>query len=166
MTSAFSWQNYCPALPCFILYSKAKFACYSRCFLNSYFCIPVPYKEKDIFWGCQFQKVFQVFIKLFNFRFFSIAGQSIDLNYCDMNGLPWKHKELILSFLRLHLISFWTLFFIVMATPFLLRDSCPQQQIEWSSELNSPISVHFSSLIAKVSVFTLAISCLNTCNLP
>ena len=35
-------------LPCFILYSKAKFACYSRCFLTSYFCIPVPYNEKDI----------------------------------------------------------------------------------------------------------------------
>ena len=34
-------------LPCFILYSKARFACYSRCFLTSYFCIPVPYNEKD-----------------------------------------------------------------------------------------------------------------------
>ena len=30
---------------------KAKFACYSRCFLTSYFCIPVLYNEKDIFWG-------------------------------------------------------------------------------------------------------------------
>ena len=39
-------------LPCFIVYSKAKFACYSRCFLTSYFCIPVPYNEKDIFLGC------------------------------------------------------------------------------------------------------------------
>ena len=38
-------------LPCFILCSKAKFACYSRCFLTSYFCIPVPYNEKDIFFG-------------------------------------------------------------------------------------------------------------------
>ena len=27
-----------------------KFACYSRCFLTSYTCIPVPYNEKDIFW--------------------------------------------------------------------------------------------------------------------
>ena len=34
------------SLPCFIPYSKAKFACYSRCFLTSYFCIPVPYNEK------------------------------------------------------------------------------------------------------------------------
>ena len=38
MTSAFSWQLYQP-LPCFILYSKAKSACQSRCFLTSYFCI-------------------------------------------------------------------------------------------------------------------------------
>ena len=50
MTSAFSWQNSI-SLSCFILYSKGKFACYSRCFLTSYFCIPVPYNEKDIFLG-------------------------------------------------------------------------------------------------------------------
>ena len=31
--------------------SKAKFACYSRCFLTSYFFIPVPFSEKDIFFG-------------------------------------------------------------------------------------------------------------------
>ena len=30
----------------FILYSKAKFAYYSRYFLTSYFCISVPYNEK------------------------------------------------------------------------------------------------------------------------
>ena len=35
------------SLPCFILYFKAKFACYSRCFLTSYFCIPVPYNENE-----------------------------------------------------------------------------------------------------------------------
>ena len=36
-------------LPCFIPYSKAIFPCFSRCFLSSYFCIPVHYNEKDIF---------------------------------------------------------------------------------------------------------------------
>ena len=40
----------CYPLPCFILYSKAKFACYSRYLLTSCFCIPVPYNEKDLFW--------------------------------------------------------------------------------------------------------------------
>ena len=34
-----------------------------------------------------------------------------------------------------------------------------------SSELNSPILVHFSSLILKISIFTHAISCLTTSNL-
>ena len=34
-----------------------------------------------------------------------------------------------------------------------------------SSELNSPIPVHFSSLISKMSTFTLAIFCLTTSNL-
>ena len=36
----------------------------------------------------------------------------------------------------------------------------------WSSELNPPIPVHLSSLIPKMSMFTLAISCLTTSNLP
>ena len=39
------------AYDCFTLYSKAKFACYSRYLLTSYFCIPVLYNEKDIFFG-------------------------------------------------------------------------------------------------------------------
>ena len=42
----------CQPLTCFVLYSKAIFACYSRYPLTSYFCIPVPYNEKDIFFGC------------------------------------------------------------------------------------------------------------------
>ena len=41
-------------LPCLILNSKAKFAHYSRYFLTSHSCIPVPYNEKDIFFGCYF----------------------------------------------------------------------------------------------------------------
>ena len=35
-------------LPCFILYSKAKFVCYSRCLLTLYFCILVPRNDKGI----------------------------------------------------------------------------------------------------------------------
>ena len=38
--------------------------------------------------------------------------------------------------------------------------------MSWSSELNSPIPIHFSSLIPKMLMFTLAISCLITFNLP
>ena len=35
------------AFACFILYLKAKLACYSRYLLTSYICIPFPYDEKD-----------------------------------------------------------------------------------------------------------------------
>jgi len=49
MTSIFSWQNSCWPLPHFILYTKAKLACYSRDLLASYLCNPVPYEENDIF---------------------------------------------------------------------------------------------------------------------
>ena len=41
----------CYSLPCFILYSKVKLASYSRYCLTSYFCIPVPYDEKGMFFG-------------------------------------------------------------------------------------------------------------------
>ena len=48
MTSALSWQNSISL--CFIPHSKAKFACYSRCFLTSYFCIYLDstLKSRDI----------------------------------------------------------------------------------------------------------------------
>ena len=42
-----------------------------------------------------------------------------------LNCLPWK--QIILSFLRLYpSTSFWTLLLTMRATPFLLRDFCPQ----------------------------------------
>ena len=44
-----------------------------------------------------------------------------------LKGLPWKRTEIILSFLRLRpSTAFWTLLLTMMATPFLLRDSCPK----------------------------------------
>ena len=48
----FVMTNVFPCLcPAFIFISKAKLTCYSRYLLTSYFCISVPYDEKDIFFG-------------------------------------------------------------------------------------------------------------------
>ena len=47
MASAFSWQDsisLCPASFC----TPRPNLSYSRCFLTSYFCVPVPYNEKDV----------------------------------------------------------------------------------------------------------------------
>ena len=51
MTSTFSWQNSVSLWPASFCTPKPKVACYSRCFLTSYFCIPIPYNEKDISLG-------------------------------------------------------------------------------------------------------------------
>ena len=133
------------ALPCFILYSHAKFAHYSRYFLISYFFILVSYNEKDIFWGVSSRRSCRSSQNL------STSASSVLLVGAQtwitliLNGLPWKRTEIILLLLRLHpSTAFQALLLTMMATSFLLRDSCPQQQIQWSSELNSPIPVHFS----------------------
>ena len=146
MTSAFSAKLY-ELLPCFILYSKAKFSCYSRYFLTPYFCILVPYNEKDVFFGCQFQKVFQVNVEPFNFSFYSITSWSIDSYYCDI-------EKLALEMNRDHSVIF------EIAPKCCISDSFVNYQgysistkvflLQWSSELNLPIPVHVSSLIPKI----------------
>ena len=51
----------------------------------------------------------------------------IDLDYYDIEWFAWKRREIILSFLRLHpSTAFQTLLLTMMATPFLLKESCPQ----------------------------------------
>ena len=137
-------------LPCLILYSKVKFANYFRGFLTSYFCIPVPYKENNMLFFVLIQEVFYVFIEPFNFSFFNITHWGIDLDNCDIEWFALEAK-------RDHCVVFESTskccisdsLLTMMAAPFLLRDSCPLQQILWPSELNSPIPVHFSSLIPK-----------------
>ena len=74
----------CQLLPCFILYSKAKF---TRYLLTSYLCIPVPYDEKDIILGV-FQKILEVFLEPFIFSFLWITGWGIDLDYSDIEWFP------------------------------------------------------------------------------
>ena len=67
----------------FIFYSKAKFACYSRYLLTSYFCIPVSYNEKNIFFLVLVLEGLLGLHRTVNFSFFDISVWSIDLDYCD-----------------------------------------------------------------------------------
>jgi len=68
----------------------------------------------------------EIFLEPFNFSFFSITGEGIYLDYLDIEWFALEMTEIILSFLRLHpSTAFLTLLLNVMATPFLLRDSCP-----------------------------------------
>ena len=54
-----------------------------------------------------------------------LNSDDLYIYYCGQESL--RRKEIILSFLRLHpSTAFQTLLLTMMATPFLLRDSCPQ----------------------------------------
>ena len=66
----------------------------------------------------------------------------------------WKMVwRFILSFLRPHpSTAFQILLLTMSSTPFLQRDSCHSSRYY---EFNSPISIHLSSLIPKMSMFTL-----------
>ena len=57
----------------------------------------------------------------------NITGWGIDLDYCDIEWFALETNRDHSVVLRLHpSIAFWTLLLTMMATPFLLRDSCPQ----------------------------------------
>ena len=91
MISMVSWQN-CWPLPCFILYSKAKLACYPKYLLTSYFCIPISYDEKDIFFLLVLEGVV-VFIGLINVSFFVISSWGIDLDYSDVEWFALETNQ-------------------------------------------------------------------------
>ena len=105
-------------------------------------------------------------IEPFNFSFFSTTGLGIDLDYCDTE---WFALEMN----REHCVVFEIASNYCISDSFVDLDGyaissegfLPAVVDKWSFELNSPISVHFSSLIPRMSTFTLAISCLTTSNL-
>ena len=67
-----------------------------------------------------------MFIEPFNFSFFSITGWAIGLDYHDIEWFALETNRDHSLFLRLHpSTAFQTLLLTMMATPFLLRDSCP-----------------------------------------
>ena len=63
----------------------------------------------------------------FSFSFFTLLVGAQTWITVILDGLPWKHTAINLSFLRLHPnTAFPTHLLTMIATPFLLRDSCPQ----------------------------------------
>ena len=65
--------------------------------------------------------------RMFNFSFFSIAGWGIDLDYRDIEWFALEtNRDHSVIFKIASKYAFRTLLLTMMATPFLLRDSCPQ----------------------------------------
>ena len=105
--------------------------------------------------------VLQVFIEPFNFSFFSITGQGIDLDYCDIEWFALERN-------RDHFVVFEIASKYYILNSFVDYDGYTISSKEFlltkvdilAIELNAPIPGHFSSLITRMLMFTLAISCL------
>ena len=69
---------------------QAKFACYPRRFLTSYFCIPVPYNEKDIFFGVLVLKGLVGLHRTIQLQLLQHYWLGHRLGFVILNGLPWK----------------------------------------------------------------------------
>ena len=68
-----------------------------------------------------------MFIELFNFSFFSVTGWGTDLDYSDVECFAWetdRDHSVIFEIAPKYCIL--DLLLTKRATPFLLRDSCPQ----------------------------------------
>ena len=81
--------------------------------------------KKTSLFGISFRRCGQVFIEPVNLNFFSISGWDTDLDHGDIEwfALEMNQDDSVAFF---NCIAFWTLFLTMMATSFLLRDSCPQ----------------------------------------
>ena len=107
--------------------------------MTSYFCIPGPYDEKDIFfWVLVLEGLVDLHraIQLQLLRHYWLAytptSWGIDLDYCDIEWFALETNRDHLSFMRLHpRTAFWTLLLTMRAAAFLLRDSCLQFEIEF-----------------------------------
>ena len=105
---------------------------YSRCFLTSYFCIPFPYNEKGICLGVLVLTGLVDLHRIIQLQLFSITGWGIDLDFHDIEwfALEMNRDHSVILFVCLFVFCIQVLQFglllTMMATPFLLRDSCPQ----------------------------------------
>ena len=99
--------------------------------------------------------------------FFSVTGWDIDLDYCDIEWFALETN-------RVHSVIFEIASKYCDSDSFVNYKGCsisskgflPTVVDIMVSQLNSLITVHYSAVIPEMSMFTLAISCLTTSNLP
>ena len=74
-------------------YCEAKFAGYSRCSLTSYFYIPVPYNEKDIFFGVLALKGLEGLHRIIQLQLLQHYWLGHRLGYLDYCDIEWFALE-------------------------------------------------------------------------
>ena len=127
---------------------------------------PLSWKGYLFFFWVLVLEGFAMFIDLVNFSFFSISAWGLDLDYCAGEWFAletnWDHSV----FLRLYPSTAFQTFVDFEGYPFSSKEFLPTVvglMVIW---IKFTILVHFSSLIPKMFMFTLVISCLTMSNVP
>ena len=109
------------------------------------FAFHPPIKKRTTFLGV-ISKILQVFIEPFNSSFFSNTGQGIDLDYRDIEWFALEtNRDHSVNFEIASKYCILDSFVDYDGYAILLRDSFPQQQIYWSSELELDMKQHTGS---------------------
>ena len=125
MTSAFSWQNSISLHPASFCTPRPNLPLsYSRCFLTSYFCISVPYNEKDIFFWVLVLKGLVGLHRTIQLQLLQCywSGHRLGLHDIEWFALETSRDHSVIFHPS---TAFQTLLLTMMATSFLLRDSLP-----------------------------------------
>ena len=149
------------------LYSKDKFACFSRYFLTSTFAFQSSVMKRTCVCVCVCVLVLEGLYRISQLQF--LWHQWLGHRFGTaviLYVLPWKRIKIILLFLRLHSsTAFWTLLLTITATPFFSKVfllTVVDIVVFW---IKFDHSVHFRSLIPKTSMFSLAMFSLTFSNL-
>ena len=125
LTSAFSWQNSVSLCPASFCTPRPNFPVTPGiCWLPT-FAFQSPMMKWHVFQGLVLKGLVGLHRTIqLQLLWHYWIGHRFEL----LNGLPWKWTEIILLYLMLHpSIAFLTLILTMMATLFLLCDSCPQE---------------------------------------
>ena len=104
----------------------AEFVCYSRNLLTSYFAFQSPMMKRTSSWVLVLEGLVGLYSTI-QLQLLQHYSWGIDLDYYNIEHLALKVNRGHSIVLRLHLsTAFQALLLTMRATPFLLRDSCPQ----------------------------------------
>ena len=173
MTSAFSWQNSVNLCRASFCTPRTNLPVTPGISWLTTFAFQTPMMKRTSFFLVLVLEVLQVIIEPFNFSFFGISGWGIVSDYCDIEWFPLKMN-------RVHSIIF------EIAPKYCVSDSFFDYDgysisfkgflptvvdimviwIKFSHSINLILWIRtilwISSLIPKMSMFTLAVSCLTT----
>ena len=158
MNSVFSWQSFvslCPASSC----TPGPNLPVTPGILISYFYILVPYDEKSIIFFCiNSRKSYRSSQSCSTSASLALVVGPQTCITVILNGLPWKRTEIILSLLRLHHVLHFDSFVKYVGYSISSKGFFPTVVDIMVIRINFAHSSPFSSLIPKMSMFTLAIS--------